>query len=825
MSDEENEFEEQNLDYFLKNASEVLNKNNDESRETVIESLKDFIFTTFQDKDETDNFFKTLNSVIFPLTDIKTKKSFNEKPFKLFPIIFSFNQKQSVNYINYFLSSLKQSIKVENESYFSFLNSIFSEIITCFYNGNDKFNNINNNISKINKNLIDDIQKQKLFEEFFKFCNSNIKSNQKTEQSFGFLLLTELIEKCPLVKVEKNIKIIFKEFSVYLKSKKLICKLDLLNCTISLILIAKEKFAPYAKDCLFNVLNLVKDKNWMKRKLAINIVCILTFFCKKQIMSFKNNIIEFFNLLKDEPKVEIRIICFKTLEFMGENEFAKIFEIKKEENNNINDNEENNINNKKIYHDIDNGYTIIPLGDKKIEISEDSRTLPISPIPIDPTEGNSTIKKNKGYYNRNNSNQKIIHEKKSSKKSNKFDFRNRKTNYKKEQFDENLFPNYNNFNFKEKAKKSKDKLKKNNSTISIKNNKKIKTRNNSYNPYDNNNFYDSSYSNIGNFEGKKNLRYNKSYKPNDFYYDNENLYTSKNLNRMENKTIKNETINELREKILKKKLFFKDNQNIKRKKNRTQVNSFERVKPNIKKNLQKLKNSKNKNNIKEINTNKFKKRINNNDINNNSNFNVLSNQLNLIMLSQNYLLEKINDLKITVDSNFLNLDKRIKKLENNNYSNREKETEEKIKKFSSKDISSKNDLIVDNNKMELIKEKYMSGKFNEAIKEAIENDEYLYKLLPSISSEDITKIELPIIEQVVSSLNLKLPQICKGEGKNNISEILGFFNQVSRSKINIKLIIQMNTKDTLQLIKNKFNMKLSQNDMTNIDNILKSLNI
>ena len=817
MSNEDEEFEEQNLDYFLENASEVLNKSNDESRETILESLKDFIFTTFQKKEESNNFFKTLNSVIFPSINNDTKKSFNEKAFKLYPIIFSFNQKLSINYINYFLSSLKQSLKAENEIYFNFLNSIFSEIITCFYNNNDKVNNINNNISELNNNLINDIQKQKLFEDLFNFCNSNIKTNQKIEQSFGFLLLTELIEKCPLVKEEKNLKIIFDEISVYLKNKTLICQLDLLNCTISLILVAKENFRPYAEECLFSVLDLVKDKIWMKRKLAINIVCTLIFFCKDQMMSFKENIIEFFNLLKEEPKVEIRILCFKALEYMEEKELAKIFKIKKEENN------DNNIRNKKIHNKIKNGYTIVPLGDKKIEISEESRTLPISPIRNDHIERKSINKRNTINYRENNFNQKIILEKKPSIKSHKCNNKNRKSDYNKEKFDEGYLPNNKNIKFKEKNKNSKDKiLKKYSSKASRNNNKYVNTRYNTYKSNEKNNIDDESYSDYENFEGNKNLGYSKSSMNNGFYFNNKNLCPRKSLNKFENKIMKDESINVLREKIIKKRLSLKEKQNMIRK-NKTQISSFVRLNPYNKNNSGKLKNTNSKDKINEININK--KRLSHDDINNDNNYNILSKQLKTIILSQNNLLEMINNLKNTVDTNFSILDKRITKLENNNNSNREQQLEEKMVKLHSKEFNPINEINDDDNEIELIKEKYMNGKFDEALNDAIENDEHLYKLLPLISSEDITKIDLSLIEEIVTSLNKELPKLCKGEGKYTISKILSFYNQISLSKINIKLIIQMDIKDTLQLIKNKYYIKLSEKDITYIDNTLKSLNV
>ena len=59
------------------------------------------------------------------------------------------------------------------------------------------------------------------------------------------------------------------------------CKLDLLNCTISLIFTGEKNFKPYANLCLFKVLDYLTDEEWMKRKLAINIVYTLVFYCKK----------------------------------------------------------------------------------------------------------------------------------------------------------------------------------------------------------------------------------------------------------------------------------------------------------------------------------------------------------------------------------------------------------------------------------------------------------------------------------------------------------------------------------------------------------------
>ena len=157
----EEEIEEQNLDDFLKNASEILCKNDDESKETILESLKEHILIVFKDKAEADNFFTILNGIIFPSNDSDSQNSYNKQPFILYPIIYSFDQKLSFDYIDYFLSALQKSVSEDNKSDFSFLTSVFSNFIKEFYNksSNDDNNLIDNN----NTNLIDDNQNLKIY--------------------------------------------------------------------------------------------------------------------------------------------------------------------------------------------------------------------------------------------------------------------------------------------------------------------------------------------------------------------------------------------------------------------------------------------------------------------------------------------------------------------------------------------------------------------------------------------------------------------------------------------------------------------------------------
>ena len=341
---EEEENGEQNIDIdeFLKNALDKLSKNDDKSKDVIIQILNNYFLTINNNKEQCDNFFIKVNSIIFlnnsnnqSPKDIFDNKNFNIHGFKLYPIIYSFNPKLTVNYVDYFLSSLMQSTTEKNKSNFSFLSSIFADIIDLYYNNNDM---------EIHK-LLDNEQKQKLYQKFFDFINNNIKTNKRIEQSLGFLLLNELIEKCPLVKEHKHLALLFKEISRYLDDRWFKCKLDLLNCIISLIFKVGEQFKPYANVCLFRILDNLTDSDWMKRKLAINIVYTLVFYCKKEMMAVKKNIIEFLNILKEDEVAEVREICIQTLKFIEKSDNKGKDSYNYMNKNNISDNRHNNLNN------------------------------------------------------------------------------------------------------------------------------------------------------------------------------------------------------------------------------------------------------------------------------------------------------------------------------------------------------------------------------------------------------------------------------------------------------------------------------------------------
>ena len=623
MSDNENEYDEENLDDFMINASSILNEDSNTEKETVVDTLKQHLSQIFHDQNEMQNFLDTLNGVIFPenYENSKTVKISNRQPFKIYPLIFSFNPKTSYYYFDYFLNSLQKCACEDNRQDFTYLSLIFSEVVFSFFSDEKK----NKNILKKNL-LLEPNKKVKLYEKIVNFCNENIKTNEKTEQSFGLLFLTEFIEKCPLIKEDKYLDNIFKLISEYLDDRWFECKLDLLNCTISLIFTAETKFKPYANICLFKVLDYLTDSEWMKRKLAINIVYTLVFYCKDEIMAVKENIIDFLNMLQDDSVEEVRDVCLQTLKFIEENEPE--------------------------------------------------------------TDGN-----NNDMYNESNKPKNVFN----------------------------------------------------------------KTKND--------------------LNMKKNINKNKNKD------DNNDIL----LNEMDTNTPFGASINNILQQLQK----IQEDQN-------KYINIINNIKETVDKNYNSLNERvKNLEKIAGIKSNKSNNTKNSNNISFNSNTYTLPNK----------------------DNNSSFKEKNKKKDRDEEYEVRSNKGNEKNKNKKTVLMNKKDE----QNKIEELKNKFINGKYNEALIESKDNDKYLLKLLPLIDKNNIIRIEPIILEDLVNRLNKKISLMCLSSGKANINDILLFYILLVKSKIYLKLITQLSIKDTLKFIKIKSSNKLNQTDINNIDIILKSL--
>ena len=469
-------------------------------------------------------------------------------------------------------------------------------MLQIFYN--DKNKNIINK-----KYLLDKSSKKILFNKILHFCEENINTNKKLEQSFGCLILTEFIEKCPLIKEEKYLEIIFKKISDYLDDRWFQCKLDLLNCTISLIFSAENKFKPYANTCLFRVMDYLTDTDPLMRKLSINIVYTLVFYCKEEILEVKENIIEFLNVLKEDESDEIKEICKKILEFIQNNS-----------NNNSINRKTKKINNNKVLNN-------------------------------------------------------------SGKKTDK----------------------------------------------SIQEKFKINTIN------------------------------------------NKNNYDNKDLEELDSKI--NIILNE--------------------------INKIKQVQEKFQIDLDVLEQ-------KEEN-----------------NYNILNQRFKLI--EQNIKTrKKINRDNISNNSSDAKKDNYSNCTEYSNYSQREKRII-KPRIFLTKQYEEK--------KIELLKNQFKNGKYNEALIESKTNEKYLLNILPLFDKSIIPKIEIAILEDSISRLNKRIFILCMDGDIETINDILLFYKELINSKIKLKTITKLSIKDALNFLKSKGNNFLDENDFNNIDKIIDNIKV
>ena len=759
----EYEYEEENLDEFMIKASKILISNdNNEEKEIIIESLKQHLSPIFNNQSEIQNFYKTLNMVIFSENSNKIK---NRQCFKIFPIVFAFNPNSCFYYIDFYLFSLNQCIKEENRLDFSFLSIIFSEVITFL------FSEKSNRYLLSKSYLLEENKKYKLYEKLFNFLREKIKSHDKISQSFGCLLLTELIEKCPIIKEEKCLEEVFKLLSQNLEDKKFLCKLDILNCLISLIFITEQKFKNYANICLFRVLDYLTDDQWIMRKLSINIVYTLVYFCKEQIIPVKNNIIEFLNILKDDPVNEIKEVCLQTLKLLeDENENNNKDDLKINGNDIIN-NSNNSENNK-----------IVEKEEKKISDS---------------------FSENKESNMEEIINQIIDKDSNEKNKANKFINKN------------------NNYNTTDKKKKIKTK---------VENNKKGRNGRN------------RSYKNI-----IKNGNKNKNPMTNLF------INSKSQRNRTPNRNnIKNEIKDEIKDdNLLKTQIITERNQNDKSKLFNSLANADTQNNSNNKDKEKKIQNEKNTKEINQAHDNNKENKIitekNKNENGNESNINlkedkktidkekrkedqyeiILDNimgQLGKIQEGQVQFLNMINDLKAKLDDNYQNLNERITVLEKNYLNDNNSTARTPQANHNSQKINIKRK--VKTPKFSELKNKFRLGKYNEALSDAVNNEIILFKLLPLIDKNIIGKINNEILEDVINILNKKLVLINLENGRTILSDILSFYNMcIIKSKIPLKIISQLNIKDTLVMFKNKNSERLLQIDINNINAIVKSLKV
>ena len=260
-----------------------------------------------------------MNFIINHVSEFITPLEPKEKDpcLKLLSLIFysPSNEEESIDakiyfpYLSPVLTTLQNLIKDSNSSIFPTISNIFAEIVQ---------NIMPTDIEASNIEL--DQEEKTAYEMMQGFCIYNMKYDDKSNRIVGSLCLTKLVENCPVVLQKQYMKLIWEVIMNLIDKKNFNAKYELLNCLISLILGAENLFMPYAHNTLYKVLDFLADPDWLKRKLALNVIYTLIFYCKEEILPLKEHIISFLRALKTDKVKEVREVCLLILKIFSENE-------------------------------------------------------------------------------------------------------------------------------------------------------------------------------------------------------------------------------------------------------------------------------------------------------------------------------------------------------------------------------------------------------------------------------------------------------------------------------------------------------------------------
>ena len=258
-------------------------------------------------------------------------------------------------YISPVLNILQTFINEQNSILYAAISNVYADIVQY---------TMPTDISVSTKQL--DPEEKKAYDILQGFCIYNMKYDNRSNMIVGSLCLTKLVENCPIVLQPQYTKFIWDNINNFIDKKNFNAKTELLNCLISLILGAENLFCPYANVTLYKVLDFLTDNDWLKRKLALNVIYTLIFYCKDEILPLKDHIINFLKVLKTDKVKEVREVCLLILQIFSQNETNQE---KKIENNysefsnqkDINEignkiEENNNINKIKVPKEINNNF-------------------------------------------------------------------------------------------------------------------------------------------------------------------------------------------------------------------------------------------------------------------------------------------------------------------------------------------------------------------------------------------------------------------------------------------------------------------------------------
>ena len=284
----------------------------------IIQQVNDFLLSFTKTPKEKEHALKLLALTFYQPETLSQIEKQNTKIYQY-------------KYIPSILTIIQSLINDSNSNLFQSLSSSFADIIQLILPTDIE-------VSEIEM----EIDEKRIYEMIQNFCFQNMASDDKSTRLMGSMFLTRLVENCPIVLQEHYMQGIWDCIVGYLEKNNFHAKYELLNCLISLILGAEGKFKPFANITLCKVFEFLTDNDWLKRKLALNVIYTIIHYCSEEIYEVKEQLIAFLKLLKGDKVKEVRDICLLILDVLNNKEGEYTVN-----NNSKNKKSNNNNNNKK----------------------------------------------------------------------------------------------------------------------------------------------------------------------------------------------------------------------------------------------------------------------------------------------------------------------------------------------------------------------------------------------------------------------------------------------------------------------------------------------
>ncbi len=231
----------------------------------------------------------------------------------IIPFIINIAEIKIYPYIEKILNIYQKSICEESSKIFNLISKSFGDSTKILFYSKGKILNNSNT-----KNNILEEKELNLYNKLLKFCFSNIENPNEINQLCGILCLNSFIENCSFnYSNEENLKKILETLLNLLEKKNFIGQLELLNCLITLIFLSESNFSKYASVTLYKIIDLITDKEWKKRKLALNIVYTLIYYCGNEILSLKDFLLEFLLTIKNDSNKEVKEVCLQIIKMLN----------------------------------------------------------------------------------------------------------------------------------------------------------------------------------------------------------------------------------------------------------------------------------------------------------------------------------------------------------------------------------------------------------------------------------------------------------------------------------------------------------------------------